>query len=91
MYFAPAFVDAGLKKGQFWPSPEHRQVAGVIILGNPNVVKQETIEKVVQAILQVPKQRIKKISYKQLVSEFKMPDVSMPALLNKPITGFTHN
>lgn len=78
MYVGLDMVEIGLDEGQNWPSEVHETVAQMIIIGNPNVKNRDRLMEVVQAILKVPVERIRNITYQVLVDEFKMPDVVAP-------------
>jgi len=76
MYICEEMIDLGIKKN-YWKSENHKQVAKTIALCNPNVTARWTLDMIRNAINKVPKNKIKKILYNDLVAEFNMPDVGI--------------
>ena len=74
MYIFPEMLSIARKK---FPTKAYKTVAENIALCNPNVHTADMMIAVVEAILKVPKNRIKTITYNELVDEFGMPDVGM--------------
>lgn len=77
MYIVSKMIDMGLLENQQWPSQAHKRVAKTIALGNPNVKERDKLTDIVQAVIKVPKDKIKKIDYPTLVNEFNMPNVGI--------------
>jgi len=77
MYIFPNMIEMGLKEGKTWPSHDHKQIASTIGLCNPNVTTMDTLQAVVTAVCAVPQERIRRVSYKELVDEFDLPDVQI--------------
>lgn len=66
MYMIDSMIDMGLRKGQKWPTPEHREVAASLALFNPLVKTRDALNSVVQKVCKIPKSRIKTISWSDL-------------------------
>lgn len=76
MYIFNEMIDLGLKEGQEFTSEDHKIVAQTIGLRNPNVTNRDILVDIVQAVLKVPQDRIRKITYEELVKEFGCPLVA---------------
>ena len=77
MYLIDDMIELGLPKGKSFPNKMYKDVAVTIGIGNPNVNSCAILEDVVQSVLSVPKNRIKTVTYLELVKEFGMPDVEI--------------
>jgi len=66
MYMLDDMTDMGLKRGQKWPTHEHREVACNLALCNPVVRNRDTLTAIVQKVLKIPKTKIKTVSYSDL-------------------------
>ena len=75
MYMFEEMIDLGLKENQKFPTKAHKKVAQTIAICNSSVVNRNLLTEIVQSILLVPKNRIKKITMDQLIDEFNCPNV----------------
>lgn len=75
MYIFKNMIDLGLKDGQTWPSDEHREVAAGIGTCNSMVRSRDALTEVCQAVILIPADRIKTVTFKQAALEFKVPYV----------------
>lgn len=68
MYLLDDMIEMGLKKGQKWPSPEHRLIACNVALCNPMVKDRGTLIEIVQKIRDIPQDKIKTVTFADLPS-----------------------
>jgi len=74
MYCLESMIDLGLKKGQIFPSEEHKAVAMTLGLCNPHVTNRTTLIEIVQAVCNVPTERIKIVTLDEMIKEFDCPN-----------------
>jgi len=56
-----------------WPSKEHRVVAEIICLCNPSCNSAQIMKECIDAILKVPQDQIKDLSWKDLRDNYGLP------------------
>ena len=78
MYLIDAMLDKALPDGEKWPSETHREVAATVLLCNPQVRTMDGLECGVEAVLRIPEKRIKTVTLRELVHEFKFPEGFVP-------------
>lgn len=66
MYMLDDMIDMGLKDGQKWPTPAHREVACNLALCNPAVKTRDTLTAIVQKVRKIPKSKIETVSWSDL-------------------------
>ena len=77
MYAFPEMIDFGLKKDQKFPSQDHRVIAENIGIGNPRVTTRDGLVEIVQAVIKVPKDKIRTVTLGELVKDYGCPDVGI--------------
>lgn len=70
MYLFPDMVDIGLKKDQSWPHEDYKTVAENCCLGNPNINTADKLSEVVQCILKVPPEDIRKVTKEDFIEKY---------------------
>lgn len=75
MYIMESMIDLGLKENQTFPSEEHKAVAMTLGLCNPHVKTRDCLTSIVQAVCEVPIERIKTITLEEMIKEFDCPNV----------------
>lgn len=73
MYMLEEMIDYGLKPGQDWPSPAHRQVAMAIGLCNGQIRTKDDLIAVVQSVVAIPANRIETVTFGEAAKEFRVP------------------
>jgi hypothetical protein len=63
----------GLKDDQEFPTPAHLNICENIILGNSQITTRDQLTEVVQIVIAIPNDRIKIITYEDMVNEFNCP------------------
>lgn len=70
-YLLPEMVtDLGLREGEKWKSEAHKTVAENIVIGSPLVDSRSKLMDVVARVQKIPDDRIKKVTMKELITEF---------------------
>lgn len=77
MYLHDDMIDMGLPEDQEWPDGTYRGVAIKIAINNPNVTSLDKMQEIIEIILNVPAEKIKTITYTELVDKYGMPDVEI--------------
>ena len=75
MYIFPELINLGLKDGQEFPSDDHKKVAMSVGLQNASVTNRDILTEIVQAVVKVPSERIRKVTLDDLANEFGCPRV----------------
>lgn len=70
-------IDMGLKENQKWPTKAHRKVAQHIGLCNSRVVTRDSLIEICQAVIAIPKDKIKTVTIMDCAVEFKVPFISL--------------
>lgn len=77
MYILDTMIDMGLKKGQKWPSIAHKIVAQKVCLCNSLVTDRDTLEDMVQKIIAIPTDQIKKVTPEELAAKYNVPNIRL--------------
>ena len=77
MYIMPDMIDRGLRAGQEWPTFAHKVVAQNIALCNSRVTNRDSLTEVVQAVLAIPKNKIRRVTLMQAASEYHVPFINL--------------
>jgi hypothetical protein len=77
MYIIDNMIDMGLPEGENWTSNSHREVAKVIGLCNSRITNRTSLMEVCQKINKIPQDRIEKVTFVDLASEFEVPFISL--------------
>ncbi len=73
MYIFPEMIELGLLDGQEWPSKEHKTVAQNLALCNSQVTTKDHLIDICQAIIKIPNDRIRTITFAECRDEFQVP------------------
>ena len=72
MYIMPDMIE--MTEVQF-QSDDHKQVAINLGMCNPNVTTLDLLTEIAEKVNKVPMERIRKITYPEMVKEFELPNV----------------
>lgn len=77
MYIIADMIDLGLLDGQQWPSEAHKRVAMNIGLCNSRVTKRDALIEIVQAVIAIPMNEIRRVTPQTVVSKYNVPYVNL--------------
>lgn len=77
MYIYEGMIDMGLLESQKWPSKAHRVVASNIALCNSRVTTRDSLTEIVQRVIAIPNDKIKKVTVTDLAKDWHVPFINL--------------